>query len=72
MGIMDYAIIVISAVEGVQSHTETVWKLLRKYKVPTFFFINKLDRTGADLENVINEIKANLKERRLKKCQNAK
>ena len=62
MGIMDYAIIVISAVEGVQSHTETVWKLLRKYKVPTFFFINKLDRTGADLENVINEIKANLTE----------
>ena len=58
MGIMDYAIIVISAVEGVQSHTETVWKLLRKYKVPTFFFIN----TGADLENVINEIKANLTE----------
>lgn len=60
IGIMDYAIIVISAVEGVQSHTETVWKLLRKYKVPTFFFINKLDRTGADLERVINEIKENL------------
>lgn len=60
MGIMDYAIIVISAVEGVQSHTETVWKLLRKYKVPTFFFINKLDRTGANLDNAINEIKTDL------------
>ena len=60
IGIMDYAIIVISAVEGVQAHTETVWRLLREYNVPTFFFINKLDRTGADLENVINEIKANL------------
>ena len=60
IGIMDYAIIVISAVEGVQSHTETVWRLLRKYNVPTFFFINKLDRIGADLENVINEIKENL------------
>ena len=60
MGIMDYAIIVVSAVEGVQAHTETVWSLLRKYNVPTFFFINKLDRTGADLENVINEIKINL------------
>ena len=53
-------LLVISAVEGVQGHTETVWRLLRKYNVPTFFFINKLDRTGADLENVINEIKANL------------
>ena len=60
IGIMDYAIIVISAVEGVQSHTETVWRLLRKYNVPTFFFINKIDRTGADLGNVINEIKVNL------------
>lgn len=60
ISIMDYAIIVISAVEGVQSHTETVWRLLKKYNVPTFFFINKLDRTGANLENVINEIKANL------------
>ena len=60
ISIMDYAIIVISAVEGVQSHTETVWRLLKKYNVPTFFFINKLDRTGADLYNVINEIKANL------------
>lgn len=60
IGIMDYAIIVISAVEGVQSHTETVWKLLRKYKVPTFFFINKLDRTGADLQRIINEIKETL------------
>ena len=60
IGIMDYAIIVVSAVEGVQAHTETVWRLLREYNVPTFFFINKLDRTGANLENVINEIKANL------------
>ena len=56
--IMDYAIVIVSAVEGVQGHTETVWNLLRKYKVPTFFFINKLDRTGADLENVINDRKS--------------
>ena len=47
ISIMDYAIIIISAVEGVQAHTETVWRLLKKYNVPTFFFINKLDRTGA-------------------------
>ena len=60
ISIMDYAIIVISAVEGVQSHTETVWRLLKKYNVPTFFFINKLDRTGANLDNAINEIKTDL------------
>ena len=38
---MDYAIIIISAVDGVEGHTETVWQLLRKHQVPTFFFINK-------------------------------
>lgn len=60
ISVMDYAIIIVSAVEGVQGHTETVWNLLRKYKVPTFFFINKLDRVGANLEGVICEIRQNL------------
>lgn len=60
ISIMDYAIIIVSAVEGVQAHTETVWSLLREYNIPTIFFINKLDRTGADLEKVINEISLNL------------
>lgn len=58
--IMDYAIIIVSGVEGVQSHTETVWSLLRKYNIPTFFFINKVDRVGADVPNVLNEIKNKL------------
>ena len=57
IGIMDYAIIVISSVEGVQGHTETLWSLLREYKVPTFFFINKVDREGADPKRVLEEIK---------------
>jgi small GTP-binding protein len=60
--VMDYAIVIISAVEGVQGHTETVWNLLRKYKVPTFFFINKVDRIGADVNKVLKEIKTNLTE----------
>ena len=60
ISVMDYAIIIVSAVEGVQGHTETVWNLLRKYKVPTFFFINKLDRVGANLEGVICEIRQSL------------
>ena len=60
LSILDYAILLVSGVEGVQGHTETVWNLLRKYNIPTFFFINKLDRTGADLDRVIKEININL------------
>ncbi len=60
ISIMDYAILIISGVEGVQAHTETVWNLLREYNVPTIFFINKLDRTGASLNNVISEIQRDL------------
>ncbi|WP_078546666.1 GTP-binding protein [Litchfieldia alkalitelluris] len=58
--VMDYAVIIISAVEGIEGHTETVWELLRKHRIPTFFFINKTDRTGANVENVIKEIQGNL------------
>ncbi|MBL4931711.1 elongation factor G [Clostridium paridis] len=57
---MDYGIIVLSGVEGVQGHTETVWQLLRKYNKPTIFFINKVDRTSANTERVLDEIKTNL------------
>ncbi|MBS3680322.1 TetM/TetW/TetO/TetS family tetracycline resistance ribosomal protection protein [Ornithinibacillus massiliensis] len=55
--VMDYAIIIISAVEGIEGHTETIWKLLQKHQVPVFFFINKLDRTGADVNRVIADMK---------------
>lgn len=54
--ILDYAVIILSAIEGIQGHTETVWKLLRQYRIPTIFFINKLDRTGADFNNVYRDI----------------
>ncbi|MHC1684438.1 MAG: GTP-binding protein [Clostridiaceae bacterium] len=60
--IMDYAVVIISAVEGVQSHTETVWNLLRKYEIPTFIFINKIDRVGADINVVLEDIKRSLTE----------
>jgi ribosomal protection tetracycline resistance protein len=60
IAIMDYAIIIVSSVEGVQGHTKTVWNLLRKYNIPTMFFINKLDRIGADKNRVIKEIKRDL------------
>ena len=57
---MDYAIVIVSAVEGVQGHTETVWQLLRKHRIPTFFFINKTDRTGADADKTMEEIRRQL------------
>ncbi|WP_291651221.1 TetM/TetW/TetO/TetS family tetracycline resistance ribosomal protection protein [Clostridium sp.] len=60
LSILDYAILLISGVEGIQGHTETIWNLLRKYNIPTFIFINKMDRTGADLESVLEEINENL------------
>lgn len=59
ISILDYGILIISAVEGIQGHTETLWKLLRENNIPTFIFINKIDREGADKESVLNEIKKN-------------
>ncbi|WP_127534635.1 elongation factor G [Paenibacillus kobensis] len=58
--VMDYAVLVVSAVEGVQGHTETVWQLLHKHRIPTFFFINKIDRVGADADRVLEEIRQTL------------
>jgi len=58
--VMDYAVIIISGVEGVQGHTETVWQLLRKHGIPTFFFVNKMDREGADIEARLDEIRRSL------------
>jgi len=58
--VMDCAILVVSAVEGVQGHTETVWQLLRKHRIPTFFFLNKIDRVGADVDRVMDEIRMHL------------
>lgn len=60
LSILDYAILLISGVEGIQGHTETLWNLLRKYNIPTFIFINKMDRTGSDLERVLEEVNENL------------
>ncbi|WNS45375.1 TetM/TetW/TetO/TetS family tetracycline resistance ribosomal protection protein [Paenibacillus sp. MMS20-IR301] len=55
--VLDYAVVILSAVEGVESHTETVWQLLRQYNIPTLFFINKTDRTGANPLRVLDEIR---------------
>lgn len=55
--VMDYAIIIVSAVEGIEGHTDTVWELLRKQQIPTFFFINKIDRIGANVEQVTDSLR---------------
>ena len=60
VSVMDYAVLIVSCAEGVQSHTETVWQLLHEYGVPVMVFLNKLDRTGADPERVIAQMKNRL------------
>ena len=59
---MDVAVLLLSAAEGVQSHTETVWNLLRRLNVPTLLFINKTDRAGADVERVLAQMHSRLGE----------
>lgn len=58
--ILDYAILLISARDGVQAYTETLWNLLKNNKIPTFVFINKMDMVGTDKEALKLEIKERL------------
>ena len=62
LSILDYAILVVSAVEGIQGHTETLWNLLKNRKIPTFIFINKIDRVGADVNKVYQQLKRRFSE----------
>ncbi|MBE5882628.1 MAG: GTP-binding protein [Lachnospiraceae bacterium] len=58
--VLDYAILIVSAADGVQGHTETLWSLLKEYQVPTFVFANKMDQPGMERERVFRDIKENL------------
>ncbi len=58
--VLDYAILVISARDGVQGHTETLWKLLEKYQIPTFIFINKMDMPDTDKKFLLKDIQKRL------------
>lgn len=60
--ILDYAVLVISGADGVQSHVETLWRLLKKYQVPTFLFVNKMDQTGTDEKALFAELQQKLDE----------
>jgi ribosomal protection tetracycline resistance protein len=55
--ILDYAILVISGADGVQGHTQTLWRLLDMYQIPVFLFVNKMDQNGADKEKILTDIK---------------
>lgn len=60
--VLDYAVLVISGADGVQGHTQTLWRLLEKYKIPVFLFINKMDQAGTDKEQLLTELKKRLSE----------
>ena len=60
MRALDGAVIVLCGVGGVEPQTETVWRQINKYRIPRILFVNKLDRIGADFENVLNQVKTKL------------
>ena len=60
LSVLDLAIILVSASSGVQSHTETLWSLLRKYNIPTVIFVNKMDLSNADEQTLLSGIKKKL------------
>ncbi|MCI8504990.1 MAG: GTP-binding protein [Lachnospiraceae bacterium] len=61
--VLDYAVLVISGTDGVQGHTETLWSLLKRYGIPVFLFINKMDLAGCDRERLLAELSGRLSER---------
>ena len=58
--VLDYAILVINGADGVQGHTQTLWRLLNQYQIPTFLFVNKMDQEGTDRDTLLGELKKKL------------
>ncbi len=58
--VLDYAILIVSGADGVQGHVETLWKLLARYRIPVFLFINKMDQEGTDPEALLAELQSRL------------
>ena len=61
--VLDYAVLVISGTDGVQAHTETLWKLLERYNVPVFIFVTKMDLPGCDRQALMDGLRTHLSER---------
>ena len=55
--VLDCAVLVVSGADGVQGHTQTLWKLLKRYQIPTFLFVNKMDQEGTDGEKLLKELR---------------
>ena len=60
LSVLDYALLIISGTDGVQAHTETLWRLLERYRLPVFIFINKMDRPGADRDGILENLQQKL------------
>ena len=60
MGVLDYAVLVINGSDGVQGHTMTLWRLLKRYGVPVFLFVNKMDLSGTDRAALLKDLRAKL------------
>lgn len=63
MQVLDYAVLVISGTDGVQSHTTTLWKLLCKYNIPVFIFVNKMDLIGADKAHLTERLRKEISDK---------
>ena len=61
--VLDYAVLVISGMDGVQGHVETLWRLLKRYQIPVFLFINKMDQEGTDRQKLLKELSDRLDSR---------
>lgn len=60
--VLDYAILVINGMDGVQSHTMTLWRLLERYEIPVFLFVNKMDQQGTDHDALLMDLRKRLNE----------
>ena len=60
--VLDYGILVVSGADGVQGHTQTLWHLLKRYQIPVFLFVNKMDQPGTDRMKLMEELKKRLDE----------
>ena len=62
LDVIDYALLVISGTDGVQAHTETLWRLLERHNVPTMIFVTKMDLTGSDRQRILSDLRERLSE----------
>ena len=60
--VLDYALLLVSGTDGVQSHTRTLWQLLRRYQIPTIVFVNKMDLPGKGRDGILQELRQELSE----------